>query len=153
VRDSYLEGERADCIARGTPTDWLADAASDFDGFVTDRRGVKTRWGVPSTIFWYVAGSEYIGTLVIRHRLTEELFDAGGHVGYHVVVPWQRQGHATRMLAEGLDQCRRLGLGRVLLTCSPENDASKRVILANGGVYEDRRRGDDRYWINLDNSR
>jgi predicted acetyltransferase len=153
VRDSYLEGERADCIARGTPTDWLAGAADDFDAFVEARRGVKTRWEVPSTIFWYVAGPEYIGTLVIRHRLTEELFEAGGHIGYHIVAPWQRQGHATRMLAEGLGECRRLGLDRVLLTCSPENDASKRVILANGGRYEDRRRGEDRYWITLEHER
>jgi predicted acetyltransferase len=116
---------------------------------LAERRGVKTRWEVPSTIFWYVAGAEHIGTLVIRHRLTAELFQVRGHSGYDVVAPWQGQGHATRMLATGLDECRRLGLHRVLLTCAREAEASRRAMLANGGVYDDRRRGEDRNWIDL----
>jgi hypothetical protein len=41
---------------------------------------------------------------VVRHRLTPELTQAGGHVGYHVAAPWRRQGHATPMLAAGEDR-------------------------------------------------
>lgn len=149
VRESYLAGERADCDVRGTPTDWLGPASDDFDAFVEERRGVRTRWDVPSTIFWYVSGTQYIGTLVLRHHLTPELAEAGGHVGYHVVAPWQRKGHATRMLAAGLVECRRLGLDRVLLTCAHDNEASRRVIVANGGVADGHARGEDRFWITL----
>jgi predicted acetyltransferase len=150
VKVSYLVGEQADCLLRDTPTDWLAAASEDFDAFVAARRGVQIRWGVPSTIFWYVSGEYYLGTLVIRHRLTPELTEAGGHVGYHVVAPWRRQGHATRMLAEGLTHCRRLGVDRVLLTCAHDNEPSRRVILANGGVPDGQRRGEDRFWISTD---
>src|SRR4051812_43425920 len=134
VRVSYLTGEQADCLLRGTDTDWLGPASEDFEGFVEQRRGVSVRWDVPSTVFWYVAGEHYLGTLVVRHELTAELTAAGGNIGYHVVAPWRRQGHATRMLAAGLIECRRLGLDRALLTCTPDNVASRRVILANGGV-------------------
>ena len=148
-RESYLAGERADCLLRGEPTDWLGPAGEDFDGFVAERRGVRIRWRVPSTVFWYVSGQHYLGTLVIRHQLTPELAEAGGHVGYHVVTPWRRQGHATRMLAAGLDECRRLGLQRVLLTCAVDNEASRRVILANGGVFDGRARGECRFWITV----
>jgi predicted acetyltransferase len=149
VRDSYLAGERASCAADGTPMEWLGPATEDFDAYVAERRPVQTRWGVPSTVFWYVSGEHYLGTLVIRHRLTPELLEAGGHVGYHVVLPWRRQGHATRMLAAGLAECRRLGLDRVLLTCSPDNEASRRVILANGGVPDRPGPEEDRFWIAL----
>jgi predicted acetyltransferase len=149
VRTSYLVGEQADCLLRGTETDWLGPASKDFDEFVAVRRGPAERWGVPSTIFWYVAGEFYLGTLVIRHRLTDDLELEGGHVGYHVVAPWRRQGHATRMLAAGLEECRRLGLDRVLLTCDPDNEPSRKVILANGGVPAGRPRGEDRFWISL----
>lgn len=149
VRESYLAGERADCLLRGMPTDWLDPAAEDFDGFVAQRRGVRTRWDVPSTVFWYISGEHYIGTLVIRHWLTPELAEAGGHVGYHVVAPWQRQGHATRMLAAGLVQCHLLGLDRVLLTCAADNEASRRVILANGGVPDGQAHCEDRFWITV----
>jgi GNAT superfamily N-acetyltransferase len=120
VRTSYLVGEQADCLLRGTPTDWLGPASEDFAGFVDERRGV------PSTVFWYIAGEYYLGTLVVRHELTPELAEVGGHIGYHVVAPWRRQGHATRMLAAGLTECRRLGLGRVLLTCDPGRSGPRR---------------------------
>jgi predicted acetyltransferase len=150
VKESYLAGERADCLLRGLPTDWIGPASKDFDGYVAERRGVRIRWEVPSTVFWYVSGEHYLGTLVIRHRLTPELAEAGGHVGYHVVAPWRRQGHATRMLAAGLTECRHVGLRQVLLTCLADNEASRRVILANGGVPDGRARGEDRFWITID---
>jgi len=51
------------------------------------------------------------------------------------------------MLAAGLVECRQLGLDRVLLTCSPDNEASRRVILANVGLPDGRARGEDRFWI------
>jgi predicted acetyltransferase len=150
VRDSFLAGERADCVARGEAPDWLDAAGDDFEAFVAGARGVQTRWLVPSSLFWYVSGEHYLGTLVIRHRLTPRLAEAGGHVGFHIVGSWRRQGHATRMLAAGLRECERLGLSRVLLTCTPENAASRRVIRANGGVPDGRMRGEDRFWISLD---
>jgi predicted acetyltransferase len=150
VRESFLAGERADCLAQGTSMDWLEGADSDFEAFVAQRRGVHLRWNVPTTFYWYVSGDHYLGTLVVRHRLTPELTDVGGHVGYHIVTPWQRQGHATRMLAAGLVECRRLGLQRVLLTCAADNGPSRRVILANGGVPDGHRHGEDRFWISLD---
>ena len=150
VQTSYLVGEQADCLLNGTSADWLGPVSENFAGFVAERRGVRTRWGVPSTIFWYVSGEYYVGTLVVRHRLTPELDEAGGHVGYHVVAPWRRQGHATRMLAAGLRECRRLGLSQVLVTCDPGNEPSRKVILANGGVPDGRKRGEDRFWITVD---
>lgn len=149
VRESYLAGERAEAKARGEPADWLEPAVKDFPAFVTQRRGLRTRWHVPTTVYWYVSGEHYLGTLVIRHLLTPELTDVGGHIGYHIVPPWRRQGHGTRMLAAGLAECRRLGLTRVLLTCAVDNEPSRRVILANGGVPDSRRHGEDRYWITL----
>ena len=150
VRVSYLTGEQADCLARGTETDWLGPASEDFDRFVAERTGIVLRWDVPSTIFWWIAGEHYLGTLVLRHELTDPLTAIGGHIGYHVVAPWRRQGHATRMLEAGLVQARSVGLTAVLLTCDPDNIASQRVILANGGREDLVIDHELRYWIDLD---
>jgi predicted acetyltransferase len=149
VKTSYLVGEQADCLLRGSPTDWLDSASLDFESFVAAGRGVRRRWDVPTTMFWYVSRQFYLGTLVLRHELTEELADVGGHIGYHIIAPWRGQGHATRMLTDGLGKARRLGLSRVLLTCAPDNVASRRVIIANGGQPDGSRRGEDRFWIDL----
>jgi GNAT superfamily N-acetyltransferase len=113
-------------------------------------RVAEARCGHRSALLDVAAGEHYLGTFVIRHNLPAELLAAGGHVGYHVVAPCRRQGHATRMLAAGLAECRRLGLHRVLLTCGADNEPSKKVILANGG-QPDRTIGDElRYWIDID---
>jgi predicted acetyltransferase len=57
-----------------------------------------------------------------------------GHIGYSV-VPWkQRRGHATRALALLLPEARARGLAYVEITTTPDNEASQKVIRANGGV-------------------
>ena len=58
-----------------------------------------------------------------------------GHIGY-AVVPWKRRrGYATQALAQLLPEAKILGLPYVELTTEPDNLASQRVILANGGVF------------------
>lgn len=57
-----------------------------------------------------------------------------GHIGYGV-VPWKRRkGYATVALGLLLPRARKEGLAWVDITTDPENVASQRVILANGGV-------------------
>ena len=58
-----------------------------------------------------------------------------GHIGY-AVVPWKRRrGYASAALAQMLPEARRLGLDYVEITTTPDNIASQRVILANGGLF------------------
>jgi predicted acetyltransferase len=147
VKDSYLSGERDVCNDEGTSDAFLEHAAADFDQFVSERRAVRTLWGVPITELWFIEGEEYIGTVVIRHELTRELSQSGGHMGFHVVPAMRRRGHGTRMLAEAVTFCRTLGLAALLLTCDESNVASRRVIEANGGVLERVVGGEARYWI------
>jgi predicted acetyltransferase len=136
VRDSYLQGETEAGIEEGVPTDWLAEAAADFAGFVARRRAVRELWEVPVTELWFVDGSDYLGTVIIRHRLTPALEREGGHIGYHVVPRHRQRGHATQMLAQAKPVCRRLGLGELLITCGEDNLGSRRVIEANGGTLQ-----------------
>jgi len=146
VRTSYLIGEQADMLHRDSDTSWLTAASRDFDAFVTERVGVRERWGVPSELFWYTSNEYYIGSLVIRHELSED--EGGGHIGYHVVYPWQRQGHATRMLWEALGRCAALGIRHALLTVAPDNAASLTVVDRCGGVADGvNEEGELRSWI------
>jgi len=68
-----------------------------------------------------------------------------GHIGYSV-VPWkQGRGYATRGLALLLPEARAHGLSYVELTTDPDNLASQRVILANGGRLVERFRKAEAY--------
>jgi predicted acetyltransferase len=148
VRTSYLAGMRALCAEGGTSPAWLDEAEMDFSGFAAERAAARRAWDVPVTELWYVRERDYIGTVVIRHELTPSLLYDGGNIGYHVVPEHRRRGHATAMLGAACDWCRDGGMSMVLLTCDPENLASRRVIEANGGVLDS---ADDllRYWIAL----
>jgi predicted acetyltransferase len=102
---------------------------------------------VPCITLWYVDDAEYLGRLAIRHRLTDLLRDSGGHIGYDVRPTARRRGYATAMLGEALPVARALGLDQVLVTCDTDNVASRKVMEANGGRYEDTRGNKLRYWI------
>ena len=60
-----------------------------------------------------------------------------GHIGYAVVPAKQRRGYATRALAEMLPLASAEGLRYVEVTTDPDNIASQRTILANGGVLHE----------------
>jgi predicted acetyltransferase len=135
------------CAEEGISDSYLEEAGADFDAFVRNRRAVRQLWGVPVSELWFVEGEEYIGTVVVRHQLTPELTESGGHVGFHVVPASRRRGHGTRMLAAAIRFCRRQDITPLLLTCDERNTASRRVIEANGGVLERIAAGEARYWI------
>jgi predicted acetyltransferase len=102
---------------------------------------------VHSTHLWWVEGDEYLGRLSIRHHLTPWLRDFGGHIGYVVRPSARGRGHATAMLAASLPWARELGIENALVTCDDTNEASRKVIEACGGVFDDQREQKLRYWI------
>lgn len=112
---------------------------------------------IPSTQLIAVRETDgaVVGMLQIRHTLNDYTAQYAGHIGYSVRPDERRKGYATRMLRDALPLCRELELRRVLVLCRVENEASRRVILKNGGVYEGtvrepRRNVElERYWIDL----
>jgi predicted acetyltransferase len=110
---------------------------------------------VPSTLLFGFVEGEIVGRLMLRHSLNEFLLRAGGHVGYVVVPAHRGRGYAVKMLTQGLDLARSMGLEKVLVTCDEDNIASRRTIERCGGEYEDSYAGPEapvvkrRYWIAL----
>ncbi|GAA1882798.1 GNAT family N-acetyltransferase [Asanoa iriomotensis] len=102
---------------------------------------------VPATTLWWVDDDAYLGRIAIRHRLTAFLLELGGHIGYDVRVTARRLGHATAMLRAALPVARGLGIESALVTCDVDNVGSRKVIEANGGVFEDERGGKLRFWV------
>lgn len=112
---------------------WLEqlEAAKDPQRLPPDRVPSTTYLGIRET------DGKLVGMLQIRHPLNETLERYAGHIGYSVAPAERRKGCATAMLAAALEICRQMGLERVLLSCRPENEGSRRTILHNGGIYEE----------------
>jgi predicted acetyltransferase len=131
VHEEQLVSIRRD--ADGFLADLVADAGPfhHADGNVTPR--------LPNRSFWLWDG-EFCGMIGLRYQPgSDELPPyVKGHIGY-AVVPWkQRRGYATRALAGMLPVARLVGLRRVFLVCETGNIASRKVIVANGGVAVER---------------
>ena len=96
----------------------------------------------------------FVGAVNIRHDLNEYLLRSGGHIGDGVRPSERRKGVATAMIALALEECRRLGINRVLMVCEKDNVGSARSIQKNGGVLENEILDDgvweQRYWIDLE---
>ena len=144
----------------------IALVEADPEGFIrsqlTPPRTVilpdgSTGLAVASDVLWWVDGDVFLGSFHVRHELNAILAKVGGHVGYSVRPGARGQGHASAMLAAGLDWIRaNLPLKRVLLTVNASNPASIRVIEKNGGVFAEAmphiwREGETalHYWIEL----
>lgn len=109
---------------------------------------------LPGAVFWLDDG-EFCGAINLRYwRGSNELPPhVHGHIGY-AVVPWKRRrGYATRALALMLPVAREAGLTRLQITCDDDNEPSRRVIVANGGVFEHGYPADGKtkllFWIDL----
>lgn len=97
------------------------------DGSLANRLPGFRRW------LW---DGEFCGSIGLRWQegTTELPSHCLGHIGY-AVVPWkQGLGYAKAALAQLLPEAKSVGLPFVEITTDPENIASQRVILANGGV-------------------
>jgi predicted acetyltransferase len=79
---------------------------------------------------------------------------SGGHIGAGIRPSERRKGYATAMISLALEECKKLGIKNVLITCDKSNIGSAKSIMNNGGVLESiiiNPKGIEveRYWINL----
>ncbi len=130
---------------------WLADTRAYADPATVPEGKVQ------ATQFLGIRESDgkLVGMLQVRHYFNEYLEKYAGHIGYSVRPSERRKGYAKEMLRLALPYCKSIGLDRVLIACEPDNPASRRTILANGGVYESTVHEPEedidleRYWIAL----
>lgn len=111
---------------------------------------------VPSHVYLAIRQSDgrLVGIIDLRHHIDHPILGLwGGHMGYSVRPGERGKGYAKEMLRLNLENCRQLGLNKVMVTCSRDNPASERTIQGCGGVLEKEVLVDGewikRYWITV----
>jgi predicted acetyltransferase len=130
-----LREMRADYEAAGEP--YHAEVAREFDRFLklfqAAEEGAVAKGFVPWTTYWLLRDDGVmLGGIRLRHRLSERLWQDGGHIGYDIRPSERGKGYATKMLALVLEKARERGMPWVLLTVDPSNVASIHVMEKNG---------------------
>ena len=128
----------------------------DFDHYLSHLDYIEPHDGlVPASTFFCLDDERNImvGAVNIRHKLNEYLLQYGGHIGDGIRPGERGKGYATRMISLALEECKKLGIRKVLMVCDKENIGSAKSILKNGGVLENEvMQGEhvmQRYWIDL----
>ena len=128
----------------------------DFDNYCANLAIKDTSGGlVPDSTFFCLDADRNImvGAVNIRHYLNESLLLNGGHIGDGVVPSERRKGVATAMIGLALEECKKLGIEKVLMVCDKNNIGSAKSIVNNGGVLENEITVDgvteQRYWIDI----
>lgn len=132
------------------------DIYEEWVKFVWDNEKESTKHTqVTASVFLAIReeDNKLVGMINIRHALNEYLHNYGGHIGYSVRRAERRKGYAKVMLKFALEECRKLEIKKVLLTCDADNIASAKTIKSSGGIFENEVTIDDeiiqRYWVEL----
>lgn len=155
-----IEEWKADIVANHTdrsPYAIFRCDYHDFDYYLAHlERKEKTEALVPDSVFFLLDDerNRLLGAVNIRHELNDYLLREGGHIGDGIRPSERRKGYATALVGLALEECRKLGIGRVLMTCDKDNIGSAKSIVKNGGVLENEITDKDgtlvqRYWITL----
>jgi predicted acetyltransferase len=129
---------------------------ADFRAFVARTRQLRDGVDLPAnrvaaTYLVAVEGERIVGRASIRHELTAELLERGGHIGFGVVPSARRRGVASEILRRSLELAHSIGIARVLVTCNENNLGSRTTIEHAGGQLEDTRDHAEgrvrRYWF------
>ena len=133
----------------------MLDADSSFDGCFSLKRMPDMKeytdycigWSDPSreadehgawgTVILCIRKSDMkmVGCMQVHNVLSERMKRYTGHVGYSVRPSERKKGYAKKMLAKAKDFLSSFGFEEINVACLPDNEASRRTILANGGEY------------------
>lgn len=133
--NEYLSEYRRQCS--NAPTFDQNPDNLPFDEFFTRLVNLSHGFSVPdgfaATKYYLIClNGEIIGQANISYEDNDFILNFKGHIGYSI-APWERgKGYAKQALKLLVCLAARMGVDPIILTCDPENEASRRVILSAG---------------------
>lgn len=136
-----------------TGTNWLTNLE-----LYKQKKTLPNKEHVPSFQYLLIRKSDnqLIGMSNIRTELNGYLLKFGGHIGYSIAPNERRKEFGYFLLFSTLEEAKRIGIEKVLVTCDHDNLGSRKIIEANNGVLENivcsyEQGKVRRYWIKLTN--
>jgi predicted acetyltransferase/uncharacterized protein YhfF len=134
----------------------MLEANSSFDGCFSLKRHESiaeyveecTKWSNPISetndsnthvnVIMAVRKSDnkVIGFFQVISNPSEDMKKYTGFIGYSIRPSERKKGYAKKLLHKAIDFARCLGHDEILVTCLPDNEASRRTIIANGGRFK-----------------
>ena len=129
----------------------------DFDYYLDNLEAKEPKDGLVSHSTFFCLDERrniIVGAVNIRHYLNEHLLLHGGHIGDGIRPSERRKGYAVQMIGLALEECKKMGIKKVLMVCDKDNIGSAKSIIKNGGILENEQiengKTEQRYWIDLE---
>lgn len=149
----YNDTHDANC----SPWVIFKNSCDDFEFYLGNLETSEPKDGwVPDSTFFCLDEKRgvMVGAVNIRHYLNDHLLLCGGHIGDGIRPSERRKGYATQMIGLALEECRKIGIKKVLMVCDKDNIGSAKSIIRNGGILENELTENgkikQRYWIDLE---
>lgn len=81
--------------------------------------------------FWLIDNDEIVGVTRVRHLGVE----TEGNIDYDISPIYRNKGYGTEILKLILEKAKEIGLKDVILLCTLNNIASKKIIEKNNGTF------------------
>lgn len=135
VLSFYSEFENNDetCIGYGNYKNygvWLTGMNNRREG-----KNLPDGW-VRENFYLCYDENDMVGVFSLKFELTDFLMNYGDHIGYAVRPSKRNCGLATQILKQGLELSKGFCFDRILCVCDDDNYTSEKVILRNGGRFE-----------------
>ncbi len=87
-------------------------------------------------VYSYIISADGVEVGECDLRVSDPLEPYGGNVGYRIEK--EHRGHRYSLYALNLlkKEASRLGVGRIVICCDPENTASRRIAELAGGAFD-----------------
>lgn len=96
-------------------------------------KGLPKGWK-PYYIYQIVVNNQMVGKVVLRKGTLEERY-YDGHVGYSIDKQYRGHNYAYQAVMLLKKEALLLGFDKLIITCSPDNFASKKTILKLHAKY------------------
>ena len=110
---------------------WLQNVVAN-----SAQEGIVDGWKVPQSTYWLFLNNRPIGYGKIRHFLTDNLKETGGHIGISIHPHFRANGYGKAFIGLLKPECQELGISELLCTIKNQNKASIQTALACGGVID-----------------
>lgn len=100
-----------------------------FSDYKNNEKGINLPEGfIPHITYWIIEDERYIGSVDIRLKLSEQLYEYGGICGIAIIPEKRGKGNGLKAAQLSFEKIKELSISPIIFSCEEDNEASKKIL-------------------------